>query len=188
MDTKKTRKRAIISQVPIPFEEYHDLIPYIKIRKFDKNEVIKGFHQIETQRRYIISGTVALFEKKIKEPICRRIYSKYSMVWDSESFAGERLTNFSIVAYTDCVVCELPKEIDSKFQYSNSSLTKLIFRVSQQALVQNMEWNSILWLPPRERYSQLPKICPDFALIKVKDISGILNLHERTIYRLRNTR
>lgn len=188
MESKKIEKGTIISQVPIPIEEYSDLLPYFKIRSYPKNTVLKETHEIETQRRYLISGTLALFERLGKKTTCRRIYSKSTLVCDFESYAQGRLTNYCIKAYSDCLICEIPREIELKIMDSPKSMIKLILRLSQQVVLQNLEWSSILWLSPEERYQRLPQICPDFALIKIKDISGILNLPERTIYRLRRTR
>ncbi|MCH6236035.1 hypothetical protein [Cognataquiflexum rubidum] len=188
MESNKIGKGTIISQVPIPIEEYSDLLPHFKIKSYRKNTILKEIHEIETQRRYLISGTLALFERLGKKTKCRRIYSKYTLVFDFESYTQERLTNYCIKAYADCLICEIPREIELRIMESPESMIKLILRLSQQLVLQNWEWSSILWLPPKERYKQLPQICPDFALIKIKDISGILNLPERTIYRLRRTR
>jgi hypothetical protein len=43
MEASKTGKGTIISQVPIPLEEYNELLPYFKIKSYRKNEVLKGF-------------------------------------------------------------------------------------------------------------------------------------------------
>lgn len=188
MEASKTGKETIISQVPIPLEEYSDLLPYFKIKSYSKNDILKGTTEVETKRRYIISGTLAMFENQSESKICRRIYSKSCLVCDFESYSAERLTDFSIVAYTDCLVCEIPKEFDATMLESPPTIIKLILRLSHQVVVQNLEWTSVLWLSPKARYRRLPQICPDFALIKIKDICGILNLPERTIYRLRCTR
>lgn len=185
MESKKIGKGTIISQVPIPIEEYIELLPYFNVKSYRKNEVLKGFHEVEIQRRYLISGTLALFERQGKKTKCRRIYSKSTLVCDYESYTGTRLTNYAIKAYADCLVCEIPKEIELKIMECPDTMVKLILRLSQQVVLQNWEWNSILWLPPEERYNRLPQICPDFALIKIKDICGILNLPERTLHRLR---
>jgi hypothetical protein len=188
MESKKIGKETIISHVPIPIEEYSDLLPHFKIKSYRKNEILKGFHEVEIERRYLISGTLALFERIGKKTTCRRIYSKSTLVCDFESYTQERLTNYCIKAYADCLICEIPKEIELKIMESPESMIKLILRLSQQVVLQNWEWSSILWLPPEERYRRLPQICPDFALIKIKDICGILNLPERTLHRLRCTR
>ncbi|MCL6261462.1 hypothetical protein M3O96_20350 [Aquiflexum sp. TKW24L] len=185
MESKKIEKGTIISQVPIPFEEYSDLLPYFNIKAYPKNEILKGFHEVEVLRRYLISGTLALFESQGKKSKCRRIFSKSTLVCDFESYTQERLTNYAIHAYTDCLVCEIPKEIELKILDCPQSLIKLVLRLSHQVVLQNLEWSSIFWLPPEERYRRLPQICPDFALIKIKDICGILNLPERTLHRLR---
>ena len=188
MESKKIGEGAVISHVPIPFEEFNTLLPYFKIRSYRKNEIVKGFDEVETHRRYLISGTLALFERQSESNACRRIYSKSTLVCDFESYANERTTNFTILAYADCLVCEIPKGIELKITDHLDAMTKLILRLSQQELIQNLQWNGILWLPPEERYKRLPQICPDFALIKIKDICGILNLPERTLHRLRCSR
>lgn len=185
MESQKMGMGTIISQVPIPIEEYNELLPYFKVKSYRKNEILKGFHEVEIHRRYLISGTLAMFEKQLETRICRRIYSKSCLVCDFESYANERLTDFSIVAYTDCLVCEIPKELDAAILESPPNIIKLILRLSHQVVVQNLEWTSVLWLSPKARYRRLPQICPDFALIKIKDICGILNLPERTLHRLR---
>lgn len=185
METNKIGKEAIISQVPIPIEEYNELLPYLKVKSYSKNQILKACHEVETTRRYLISGTLALFENQEDTKVCRRIYSKHCLVCDFESFEKGQLTDFSIVAYTDCLVCEIPKELEAAILIPAPHIIKLILRLSHQVLVQNLEWTSVLWLSPKARYSRLPQICPDFALIKIKDICGILNLPERTLQRLR---
>jgi hypothetical protein len=103
--------------------------PISKSKVTAKMKSSKDFHEVENLRRYLISGTLALFEKQGKKTKCRRIYSKSTLVCDFESYVEARLTNYAIKAYADCLVCEIPKGIELQLTPTPENMAKVDLEV-----------------------------------------------------------
>ncbi|SIS59813.1 cAMP-binding domain of CRP or a regulatory subunit of cAMP-dependent protein kinases [Belliella pelovolcani] len=173
------------SILTISFDAYLELFKYLSIRRYKKNEIIKDNSQIEVASRYISKGIIALYDLSLKVPACRRIYSKSETVCDMESYLTESITSSKIVAYTNCIVCELPKENEFKVIDNIPEFAKLALRINHRNATNEFRWRRLAWKNKENAYLELMQLCPDFSSIKVKDICTIIDLPERSIYRLR---
>lgn len=172
----------------IPYDSYLKLWPYLKIIKYPKNMVLKSSTEIETKSRYILEGLIGLFDNTQEESICRRIFTRTDIVCDFDSYLNEKPTDFSFIAYSDCTIAELPKENEPLVLKHMKDFAELGIKINHRITSRDNEWKKIYWLNPEKRCDHLYKICPSLTEVKVKDICGILNLPERTVSRLRNTK
>lgn len=176
------------SLMVIPFEEYLKLMPYLTFKKYPKNTVLKGILELETKSRYIFDGLIGLFEEKENESICRRIFGVSDTVCDFDSYLHNKKTNQMLIAYTDCLVAEFSKESELKVVEQLKFFAELGLKINHRINSRDEQWKKLYWMNPKERHDHLHKICPHLEAIKIKQICGILNLPERTVSRLRESR
>lgn len=170
---------------PIPLESYKKLLAYLKVAKYPKNTVIKHPIIPETTSRYVFSGILGFYESSGESMVCRRIFGPTDTVCDFESYHSGEQSMFCIKAYTDVLLVELTKFNESKILADLHLFAELGVRVNHRIAVRDAAWKKLLWLPPIQRYETLRQLCPLFYKVKVKDIAGMLNLPERTVFRIR---
>lgn len=170
---------------PIPRESYTELLPYLRIVKYPKNTLVKSASEIEMTSRYVFSGMLALFEQQEGQEVCRRIFGPSDTACDFESYHQGELTAYSIKAYTDTVAAELSRQDEAAILSQLNFWAALGIRINHRIAARDGQWRKLLWLPPRERYEMLRSLCPQFGMLKIRDIAGMLNLPQRTVFRIR---
>ncbi|MFD2035161.1 hypothetical protein ACFSKL_10185 [Belliella marina] len=166
-------------------KEYVRLFEYLEIRTFSKGEVIKNHDEVEVVSRYVHSGEIALYEYKSKDLLCRRIFNPQEIACDFESYWSESNSNILLKAFTDVKVSELAKFKEFEVIESIPEFAKLALRINHRNTKIDHQWRRLHWMDKKEAYKALQRLSSVFSLISVKDISTILNIPERTVFRLR---
>ncbi|MFC4875061.1 Crp/Fnr family transcriptional regulator [Negadavirga shengliensis] len=181
-------KKDLDTLMDISAGEYADLSPYLRIRSYEKNSFIIKEGQVEDHYRYLLSGIIGLFEKIEDKPVCRRLFTETDIAIDFVSYFFQAPSDFHLKAYTDCIVCELNRK-DVDIIYRNFwKFSQLGSRLNQRCIVRELAWRKMLWNKPLETYNEFLRLFPKANMIKIKDISGVLNIPERTLNRLRGAK
>lgn len=181
-------KKDMDSLVEMTIKEYVDFSRYLHIRYYEKNRYIINEGEVEHCYRYILSGIVGLFELKHEKTICRRLFTETDIAIDFESYFYQIPSDFHLKAYTDCIVCELyTKDVEIVYQ-NYQRFSKLGTKLTQRCIIRELAWRKMLWNKPSEAYNEFLKLFPKANLIKIKDISGVLNIPERTLNSIRGTK
>ena len=170
----------------IKLQDYVKLFDYLTIKSYRKGEVIKSHEEIETVSRYIFTGEIALYEYRSKKLLCRRIYNPKETACDFESYWSELKSNLILKAFTDVTVAELSKKKEFEVIEDIPSFSKLALLINHRNAKIDAQWKRLHWMDKEEAYDTLRKLCSVFGLIPVMDISTMLNIPIRTVYRLRN--
>lgn len=169
----------------IDYNDYLKLFEYLRIKNYKKGEILKSHDEVEHVYRYIFSGNIALYEYRDKRSLCRRIYNANEIACDFDSYSAEVKSNFIIKAFTDVQVAELNKTDEFKIIENIPAFPKLALKIYHRTIKKEIQWRKLLWMEKRKAYITLQKICPVFNLLNVFEIAAILNLPERSVFRLR---
>jgi CRP-like cAMP-binding protein len=187
-DLVKKMKEDYDSLHAVGREDYLRLGEFLQFRRYPKKEVIRREGIPEDRSRYVFEGVMASYEHESGLPHCRRIYSETDTVCDFESYATGNPSRFSLVALTDCVVCELPKERELEVVAAIPAFGALAIRINQRITVRDSRWKDLLLRGDAEKYASFQRLFPRYGILAVKDIASLLNIPERTMFRLRGSK
>lgn len=187
-DLIKKMKEDYDSLHPVGWEDYEKLLGFLEFRRFQKKEVIRKEGMAEDRSRYVFEGVLAMYDHRSGVPQCRRIFSETDTVCDFESYATGNPSRFSLVALTDCVVCDLAKDRELRVVDAIPAFGSLAIRINQRITVRDSQWKDLLLHPDAQRYEMFQKHFPRYGILAVKDIASLLNIPERTMFRLRGSK
>lgn len=187
-DLIKKMKEDYDSLHAVDREDYKRLWNFLQFRRYPRRETIRKEGLSEDRSRYVFEGVLAMYDHRSGMPHCRRIFSETDTVCDFESYATGNPSRFSLVALTDCVVCDLTKDQELRVVDAIPSFGSLAIRINQRITVRDSRWKDLLLQPDALRYEMFQKQFPRYGMLAVKDIASLLNIPERTMFRLRGSK
>lgn len=187
-DLIKKMKEDYDSLHPVSGEDYGRLLDFLDFRRYARRETIRKEGLPEDRSRYVFEGVLAMYCHQSGVPLCRRIFCETDTVCDFESYATGNPSGYSLVALTDCVVCELAKDQELEVIEAIPTFGSLAIRINQRITVRDSQWKDLLLYPDAERYEIFQKRFPRYGILAVKDIASLLNIPERTMFRLRGSK
>ncbi len=169
----------------VDHQDYKLLFQFLQIKNYKKGDILKSHEEVEKVYRYIFSGNIGLYELVENKVFCRRIFNKKEIASDFYSYSAESQSNFIIKAFTDVQIAELNRANESIIIESVPEFPILALKIYQRIIKKEIQWKKLLWMEKRKAYEELKLLCPVFSLLNVIEISAILNLPERTVFRLR---
>lgn len=156
---------------------YLELKKFVKVKRYQKSEIIKPINQIDQYARYIHSGYIAkLFPAESGRDYRVRIFSKGTVACDFESFYKEKLTGFYLQALSYVSVFEIKKnDVDKVIEVSHD-FSKLAAKINNLIHMQAETWNHIRELPLEEGYQVLKNNFPnELQFLSKKDLAFFFN-------------
>ncbi|WP_229744557.1 hypothetical protein [Belliella aquatica] len=169
----------------IDHKEYVKLFQFLKIKCYKKGEILKSHDELELVSRYIFKGDIAEYEYRAKKFYCRKVFSAPDTACDFESYRSEETSNITLKAFTDVQVGELQKSDEFSVIEYIPVFAKLALRINHRIAKIDRQWKRLHWLEKKEAYNTLQKLCPVFNQLQVAEISAILNIPERSVFRIR---
>jgi CRP-like cAMP-binding protein len=170
---------------PVAQDDFERLCDFLEFKHYKRKEIIRTNGVVEDKSRYIFEGVLGLYECRSGGPLCRTIYHESDTVCDFESYTTGEPSKFSLVALTECLVCELTKDQELKAIEAIPSFGCLAIRIYQRMMLRNSRWNDLLLQGDAEKYEIFQKLFPKYGVLAVKDIASLLNIPERSMFRLR---
>ncbi|GAB2633484.1 hypothetical protein GCM10026987_34140 [Belliella aquatica] len=178
-------KEDLDSLLVIDRKEYIKLFQFLKIKSYRKGEVLKSHEELEMVSRYIFSGDIAEYEYRDKKLYCRKIFSAQETACDFESYWSEEKSNITLKAFTDVQVGELHKADEFNVIEYIPVFAKLALKINHRMTKIDQQWKRLHYMEKKDAYNSLQKICRVFGLLQVLEISAILNIPERSVFRIR---
>jgi len=159
----------------------------IKVRSFEKNDVIKDYFKTEKYINILISGSVAHFVLSDDKDICINLYYENQIFSDYLSFLTQSSTVIKTLALEDCMIWSVSHK-DLNGLYASSSTGIFVGKAISDAMFirKQSEQINLLALSPTERYLKLVKERPEvFQRTSLKIVCSYLGITAESLSRIR---
>lgn len=159
----------------------------IKVREFDKSQVVKEYNEVEKYLNIIVKGSVGLFVWGDDRDICVNLLYENNFVSDYLSFLSQKPTVMKTEALEDTTLWSI-SHLDLNELYGRSETGLRIGKaISEMLYIQKQqEQINLLTLSPQERYLKLIESRPAiFQRTPLKIIASYLGLTAESLSRIR---
>lgn len=159
----------------------------IRVREFDKSEIIKDYHGVEKYLNIIIKGSAGLFVWDGKRDICINLLYENSFISDYMSFLNQQPSVIKTEALEDVTLWSIShQDLNELYQRSGTGL-RIGKAISEMLYVRKQqEQINLLTLSPQERYLKLIERRPEiFQRTPLKIIASYLGLTAESLSRIR---
>ncbi|WP_281233192.1 Crp/Fnr family transcriptional regulator [Flavobacterium gelatinilyticum] len=159
----------------------------IKVRNFQKSEIIKEYNEIEKYLNIIIKGSAGLFVWGGDRDICINLLYENSFLSDYLSFLNQKPTVMKAEALEDVTLWSISyNDLNELYGRSETGL-RIGKAISEMLYIRKQEEQiSLLTLTPQERYLKLIESRP--AIVQrtsLKIIASYLGLTAESLSRIR---
>ncbi|HEY1194810.1 Crp/Fnr family transcriptional regulator [Flavobacterium sp.] len=159
----------------------------IKVRKFEKSEIIKDYNGIERYLNIVIKGSAGLFVWDGKRNICINLLYERSFISDYMSFLKQQPSVIKTEALEDLILWSISHaDLNELYQRSETGL-RIGKAISEMLYIRKQqEQINLLTLSPQERYVKLIESRPEiFQRTPLKIIASYLGLTAESLSRIR---
>jgi len=159
----------------------------IKVREFDKLQVVKEYNEVEKYLNIIVKGSVGLFVWDGNRDICINLLYENNFVSDYLSFLSQKPTVMKTETLEDTVLWSINyTDLNELYGRSETGL-RIGKAISEMLYIQKQqEQINLLTLAPQERYLKLIESRPAiFQRTSLKTIASYLGLTAESLSRIR---
>ncbi|WET04214.1 cyclic nucleotide-binding domain-containing protein [Flavobacterium sp. YJ01] len=159
----------------------------IKVREFQKSEIIKDYNGVEKYLNIVIKGSAGLFVWDGKRDICINLLYENSFISDYMSFLNQQPSVIKTEALEDITLWSIfHQDLTELYQRSETGL-RIGKAISEMLYVRKQqEQINLLTLSPQERYIKLIESRPEiFQRTPLKIIASYLGLTAESLSRIR---
>lgn len=159
----------------------------IKVREFEKSEIIKDYNAVERYLNIVIKGSAGLFVWDGKRDICINLLYEKSFISDYMSFLNQNPTVIKTEALEDLTLWSIShSDLNELYQRSETGL-RIGKAISEMLYIRKQqEQINLLTLSPQERYTRLIESRPEiFQRTSLKIIASYLGLTAESLSRIR---
>jgi len=159
----------------------------IKVREFEKSEIIKDYNGVEKYLNIVIKGSAGLFVWDGKRDICINLLYENSFISDYMSFLNQQPSVIKTEALEDITLWSIfYQDLNELYQRSETGL-RIGKAISEMLYVRKQqEQINLLTLSPQERYLKLIEGRPEiFQRTPLKIIASYLGLTAESLSRIR---
>jgi len=159
----------------------------IKVREFQKSEIIKDYNGVEKYLNIVIKGSAGLFVWDGKRDICINLLYEKSFISDYMSFLNQQPSVIKTEALEDITLWSIfYQDLNELYQRSETGL-RIGKAISEMLYVRKQqEQINLLTLSPQERYLKLIEGRPEiFQRTPLKIIASYLGLTAESLSRIR---
>jgi len=159
----------------------------IKVREFEKSEIIKDYNAVERYLNIIIKGSAGLFVWEGKRDICINLLYENSFISDYMSFLSQQPAVIKTEALEDITLWSISHtDLNELYQRSETGL-RIGKAISEMLYIKKQqEQINLLTLSPQERYLKLIESRPEiFQRTPLKIIASYLGLTAESLSRIR---
>jgi len=175
--------------VPLSKEEYKDLLlPYLKIRKFGKKEIVTKVGEVEDYFNFIISGLARKYFKKGKEEINTQISHENHIIHAQESFHSRRPSEYTIETIEPTVMVSITYDDLEKANAKSRKIEHMSRIIITNAFVIKDNWQmQMIKMTPRERFIHFVQRNPALLQrVPQKYLASFLNIKPETFSRFKH--
>ena len=159
----------------------------MRVRRFEKNEIIKDYFKTEKYINILISGSVAHFVLADEKDICINLYYENQIFSDYLSFLTQSSTVIKTIALEDTIIWSVSYKDLSELYLSSSTGIFIGKAISDAMFIRKQsEQINLLALSPTERYLKLVKERPEiFQRTSLKIVCSYLGITAESLSRIR---
>lgn len=172
---------------PVELKYWQEFSKYIKVRVFEKGEIIKDYHKTEKYINILISGSVAHFVPNNGNDVCINLYYENQLFSDYLSFLSQKPSIIKTESLEDTVIWSINSD-DLLNLYDKSNASLFIGKAISDMMFtkKQTEQINLLTLSPTERYLRLIKENPIiFQRTPLKIIASYLGVAPESLSRIR---
>jgi len=170
-------------------EEYQQfLLPYIKIRRFAKKELITKSGEIENYFNFIIRGLVRKYYKKGKDEINTQISFENHIIHSQESFHSRLPSEYAVEAIEPTITVSITYDDLERIYDSSKKMEHLGRLIITYTMVVKDRWQMRLTKhTPRERFINFVNKNPELLQrVPQKFLASYLNIKPETFSRFKH--
>ncbi len=162
--------------------------PYIKLRKFEKKDLITNAGEVENYFNFILEGLVRKFYLKGKSEINTQISLENHIIHSQESFHSRTPSEYSIEALEPSTLLSISYDDLERALSSNMQMEHLGRKVITFTLVLKDKWQmQMVKLSPRERFLHFVSHNPELMQrVPQKFLASFLNIKPETFSRYKH--
>jgi CRP-like cAMP-binding protein len=170
-------------------EEFNKFVlPHIRIRKYDKKQVIISIGEVENYFNFIARGLVRKFYKKGNEDIHTQISHEGQIILVQDSFLSRQPSDYSLETLEPTTLLSITHD-DLEKIYSSSPRMEHLGRliVTAIAIIQDKWQSKLIKLSPRERFLDFVQKNPRLIQrVPQKYLASLLNIKPETFSRFKH--
>jgi CRP-like cAMP-binding protein len=175
--------------IRISDEEYNSMIlPVIKIRKFDKKEILLKAGEVEDHINFILKGLIRKYYKKVNSEINTQISFEGHIIHSQESFHSRQPSEYFVEAIEPSVVISITyNDLESLFAQSKKMehMGRLI--ITHTMMIKDRWQVQLVKMTPRERFIHFVTRNPDMLQrVPQKYLASYLNIKPETFSRFKH--
>jgi len=175
--------------VDLTDEEYQQfLLPYIKIRRFAKKELITKSGEVENYFNFIIRGLARKYYKKGKDEINTQISFENHIIHSQESYHSRLPSEYSIEAIEPTIMVSITYDDLERIYDSSKKMEHLGRLIITYTMVVKDRWQMRLTKhTPRERFINFVNKNPELLQrVPQKFLASYLNIKPETFSRFKH--
>ncbi|HEX4876196.1 MAG TPA: Crp/Fnr family transcriptional regulator [Chitinophagaceae bacterium] len=164
------------------------LLPVIKIRKFEKRELLTRAGEVENYFNFILKGLIRKYYKKGKDEINTQISLEGHIIHCQESFHSRKPSEYFVEAIEPSVVASVTYD-DLEAVFAKSSRMEHMGRmVITHTMVLKDRWQmQLVKMTPRERFINFVTRNPELLQrVPQKYLASYLNIKPETFSRFKH--
>lgn len=189
METMKPFQEYLSKFINLSEEEFnHFIIPYIKIRNFEKREIITKGGEVENYFNFILKGLIRKYYLKGKEEINTQISVEGHIIHSQESFHSRTPSEYFIEAIEPSTILSITyKNLESIFEKTKKMehLGRLV--ITHTMMIKDRWQSQLVKMTPRERFlnfvAKNPKL---IQRVPQKYLASYLNIKAETFSRFKH--
>jgi len=175
--------------VDLTDEEYQQfLLPYIKIRRFAKKELVTKSGEVENYFNFIIRGLARKYYKKGKDEINTQISFENHIIHSQESYHSRLPSEYSIEAIEPTIMVSITYDDLERIYDSSKKMEHLGRLIITYTMVVKDRWQMRLTKhTPRERFINFVNKNPELLQrVPQKFLASYLNIKPETFSRFKH--
>lgn len=164
------------------------ILPYLKLRKFEKREVLTKVGETEQYLNFIIRGIARKFLPKGREQIVTQISHEGHLIHSQESFHSQQPSEYGIDAVEELTVISITYNDLEKIYTMDAKMEKLGRKIAISTMVIKDKWQTQLTTKtPRERFLDFVAHSADlYNRVPQKTLASFLSIKPETFSRFKH--
>jgi CRP-like cAMP-binding protein len=175
--------------VDLTDEEYqHYILPYIKVRRFGKKEVVTKANEVENYFNFVLRGMARKYYKKGKDEINTQISFENHIIHSQESYHSRTPSEYYVEAIEPTTFVSITRDDLERIYDSSKKMEHLGRLIITYTMVIKDRWQmQLVKHSPRERFIHFVNKNPELLQrVPQKFLASYLNIKPETFSRFKH--
>ena len=189
MESLQLLKDYLRKFIDLPDDEFNSvLLPFIKIRKFDKREILTKAGETENYFNFILKGLIRKYYKKGRDEINTQISFEGHIIHSQESFHSRKPSEYFVEAIEPSVVASITyDDLESVFARTQKMEHMGRLVITHTMILKDRWQMQLVKMTPRERFINFVTRNPELMQrVPQKYLASYLNIKPETFSRFKH--